>query len=148
MTAHERTGWRDQEISNRHRQWGFNCPSVDLDFVMVEYNFGAPVAIVDYKHHLSNMPVTPSHPTMKALGSLYGVNGKQLPFFISYYWPDTWAFRVKPFNERAREILPAESWDMTERQWVELLYALRQQHLSEFVYSKLCVELPPASEAA
>jgi hypothetical protein len=148
MTAHERTGWRDQEISNRHRVWGFNCPSVDLDFVMVEYNFGAPVAVVDYKHHLSSIPVGPSHPTMKALGSLYGANGEQLPFFVAYYWPETWAFRVKPFNDSAREILSTECCDMCEREWVQLLYALRQQHLSHFVYSKLCAQLPPSSEAA
>lgn len=34
MTAQERTGWRDEEISARHRIWGVNCPAVDLDFLM------------------------------------------------------------------------------------------------------------------
>ena len=46
----ERTNWRDQELSARHRTWGFNCPAVDLDFLMVEYNIGKPVGLIEYKH--------------------------------------------------------------------------------------------------
>ncbi len=49
MTAGERTGWRDREISQRQRRWGFHCAAVDLDFVLVEYCVAAPVAIVEYK---------------------------------------------------------------------------------------------------
>lgn len=148
MTSYERTGWRDQEISNRHRQWGFNCPSVDLDFVMVEYNFGAPVAIVDYKHHLSAIPVSESHPTMKALGSLYGIDGNQLPLLVAYYWPETWAFKVLAYNQRARELVGSDAIELSERGWVTILYALRQQYLSKAVYSRLLDELPPSQEVA
>ncbi len=32
----ERTGWRDEKISQRHREWGYNCPAVDLDFEVVD----------------------------------------------------------------------------------------------------------------
>jgi hypothetical protein len=27
----------------------FNCPAVDLDFVMAEHNHGLPVALIEYK---------------------------------------------------------------------------------------------------
>lgn len=57
MSADERSGWRDQEISLRHRKWGFNCPCTDLDFMLLEYNHGAPVAVVDYKHHEKQKPL-------------------------------------------------------------------------------------------
>lgn len=50
MSAYERSGWRDMELSGRHRIWGFNCPAVDLDFLMVEYNLGIAIAVVEYKH--------------------------------------------------------------------------------------------------
>jgi hypothetical protein len=146
MTAHERTGWRDQEISNRHRQWGFNCPGADLDFVMVEYNFGAPVAVVEYKHHKSNLIPNPSNPTIRAIGSLYSADGQQLPLFIAKYWPESWAFRVCPYNEMARLMLMTDEWmDYTEREWVSLLYALRSQHLTNNVLSQLNDYKPPSA---
>lgn len=149
MTAYERTGWRDKEISNRHRDWGFNCPSVDLDFVMVEYNFGAPVAIVEYKHHLSSVPAPMTHPTMKALGSLYTSTGEQIPLVIAYYWPEAWAFRVKPYNASAERIFGCSDWiDLTEREWVTVLYALRSQYLSDNVLGRLENSRPPGLGAA
>ena len=48
--APERTGWRDEKISLRHRMWGFDCPAVDVDFVMVEFDRARVVAIVEYKN--------------------------------------------------------------------------------------------------
>jgi hypothetical protein len=47
--SQERTGWRDLELNDRHRQWGFNCPAFDLDFIMVEYDNREPIAFVEYK---------------------------------------------------------------------------------------------------
>jgi hypothetical protein len=38
--------WRDEAISQRHRLWGFNCPAVDIDFLMIEYDQGKPAACV------------------------------------------------------------------------------------------------------
>ena len=32
----ERTGWRDEEISRRHRLWGVSCAATDIDFLLVE----------------------------------------------------------------------------------------------------------------
>ena len=62
----ERTGWRDARISARHRLWGFNCPSVDLDFLLVEYHLGKPVGLVEYKHYQAQEPNV-IHPTYRAL---------------------------------------------------------------------------------
>ena len=62
----ERTGWRDQAISLRHRTWGFNCPGVDFDFLMLEYSTGKPVAVVEYKHYRARMPDR-EHPNYRAL---------------------------------------------------------------------------------
>ena len=52
----ERLGWRDERLSERHGHWGFNCPAVDLDFVMLEYNHGKPCALVEYKHKNTSSP--------------------------------------------------------------------------------------------
>ena len=50
LSNFERTNWRDQEISKRHRLWGDDLYAVDVDFCMVEYYSRRGVLLVDYKH--------------------------------------------------------------------------------------------------
>lgn len=142
MSARERTGWRCEDISRRHREWGFNCPAVDLDFLMVEYNLGAPVALVEYKHHKVTYPVNLNHATYRAIHALADI--AQVPFFLSFYWPETWAFYVVPVNARAQEVYCDEARRMlTEQRYVKSLYFLRQQVIQSRVLERLsAVELP------
>lgn len=132
----ERTNWRDNEISERHRQWGFNCPGVDLDFVMLEYNHGVPVAVVEYKHKNAREPKL-DHPTYSALRHLAdNQSGGALPFLVVFYCPEEWWFRVIPANERAREIYAhtmtnGYSCTMTEQRFVHSLYYMRGVKLNE-----------------
>ena len=137
----ERTGWRDQKISQRHRLWGFNCPAVDIDFLVVEYNVGKPVAIVDYKHYQASAPDL-SHPTYRALLELADI--AQLPFLIAFYWPESWAFKITPVNEFARAHF-ADNEMLTERDYVERLYKLRRLVLAKHLKDTLFDVLPPAS---
>ncbi len=81
MTSSERTGWRDREISSRHRRWGFHCPGVDLDFLLIEYHRAEPVAIIEYKHHRAARPDL-SHPSYRALLAL-AERVPKLPFLIA-----------------------------------------------------------------
>lgn len=125
MTAHERTNWRDQRISARHREWGQDCPAVDLDFLMCEYNHGLPVALVDYKHDCVG-DVSVGHPTMKALTALANGYGRgPLPFFIAFYDPDEWWFRIKPMNAAAEKAYAPADRMLSERRYVRSLYVLR-----------------------
>ncbi len=117
----ERTGWRDQELSLRHRAWGWDCPAVDIDFLMVEYDKGEPVAVVEYKHE-NAPPQSPSHPSYRALVKLADRAG--LPMLFVRYAADFSWFRVTPLNDCAMAILPARL-TMTEQEWVTLLYRLR-----------------------
>jgi len=131
MSANERTGWRCQAISQRHRAWGYNCPSVDLDFVVAEYNHGLPVAIVEYKERRVGKQDF-DHPTYQALKSLAdNYKTRPLPFFVARYCPDDWWFVVIPLNEEARKWF-AEFGDrpMTEQQFVRRLYLLRKRILT------------------
>lgn len=117
----ERTGWRDEKISARHRMWGFNCPAVDLDFLMVEYNLGKPVGLVEYKHEGAAMPSI-LHPTYRAITEL--ANLASLPFIIAFYNNIEWWFKVTPVNDRAKTLF-AEQSEFTEREFVSTLYDLR-----------------------
>lgn len=139
MTAYERTGWRDESISRRHRQWGFNCPAVDLDFLVVEYNLGIPVGVVEYKHHKANMP-DPQHPTYRALRDLAdNYASGPLPFMLVFYWPDIWSFRVYPLNDvastfygRVKEF-DGTSVLLSERRYVKSLYVMRALEVEDRV---------------
>jgi len=148
----ERTGWRDQQISERHRHWGFNCPAVDLDFVMAEYNNAKPVALVEYKHFNAIGNIKLQHATFRTLKDLAdGYENNGIPFFVAVYWPGSWAFRVVPVNEKAREIFPEGYTDLTEREFVSALYYMRGKCLESegnHVLEKLRDDKPPLEATA
>lgn len=127
----ERTGWRDQELSERHGHWGFNCPAVDLDFVMMEYNYGKPSALVEYKHVKAKEPDT-NHATYRALIDLAdGYKKGPLPCFIAFYNPDGWQFKIIPLNDIAKTKCAdvANEW-ISEQRFVKGLHRLRKKTLT------------------
>jgi hypothetical protein len=140
----ETHGFRDERISRRHREYGWNCPAVDLDFCLVEYNFGKPVALVEYKHHSAATPNL-KHPTYRALRMLADkYSDGALPFFISFYWPDIWAYRVLPVNYAAMEHF-ADFETVSEREYVKRLYRMRRMTVALELLPKLKTELPEAA---
>jgi len=127
----ERTGWRDAEISGRHRLWGFNCPAVDLDFVMMEYNHGKPCALVEYKHERAE-PFNPRAANYRALVALAnGYAPGALPCFVAVYDPADWTFIVHPLNDAARNhYCTSDAVYMSEREFVRELHLIRRAVLS------------------
>jgi hypothetical protein len=117
----ERNGWRDEGISERHRRWGWQCPAVDLDFVLCEYDAGRPVAIVEYKCETA-APVKLSHPTMRALRTLS--DRAKLPFFLTIYSREYVAWRVVGVNYLATQRLPRPR-DFSESEYVDFMLAVR-----------------------
>lgn len=133
MSAIERTGWRDQALSERHREWGINCPAVDLDFLMVEYDYGKPSAIIEYKNFRAR-PVSRVHPTIRALS--YLATQAKIPFFVVRYMSpkdcSNWKFDVSPINEFAESACEkylnnkiGSSGYLIEAEFVSFLYAIR-----------------------
>jgi len=144
-TRKERTNWRDQELSNRHRQWGFNCPAIDIDFLMVEYNSGSPVALIDYKRYTGTI----NNVNPKSFNAITVIaNNSYIPFFVVYYWDKIWAFRVEPVNDIAKKAIERESnkTDFSEREFVTFLYRLRNININpqeQNILSKLNNDMPP-----
>ena len=150
----------NMQLSDRHREWGDDCPMVDLDFLMCEYNHGVPVAIVDYKYHGARLTQT-SVKTYETLSGFYDKGQQQIPFFVARYWPGDWGFKVKPVNdaataffERVKPGLLADSGEwvsLTEHQFVWLLYRLRKDALDirdQRYLDRLNRVMPPAEESA
>lgn len=123
--APERTGWRDEKLSQRHRQWGWDCPAVDIDFLMIEYDIGKATALVEYKNEFA-APQYRSHPSYQALIDLG--DRAQLPVFSCRYSSDFTNWRVTPLNRKAREFCLTQR-DMTEQEWVALLYKTRGRRI-------------------
>ena len=126
----ERQGWRDQEISERHRAWGWNCPALDVDFLMLEYDNGKASAIVEYKNEHA-MPQRSAHPSYRALTDLGNRSG--LPVFAVRYASDFTWWRVYALNAEAGKYLNANPTLMSEADWVSLLYETRGMGLPEDV---------------
>lgn len=130
----ERTGWRDEALSQRHRLWGWDCPAVDIDFLMLEFNLGIPVALVEYKQLNARMPDL-THPSYRAM-ALLANRPPAIPFFISFYDNQKWWFRVTPVNAAAKQIFKPNQL-MTEREYVTNLYTMRNKVISQMVLQNL-----------
>jgi hypothetical protein len=117
----ENSYWRDAKISQRHRHWGFECPTVDVDWLAVDYTHGRPVALIDWKALGAPEPHL-DDTNYRALRML--ANGCNIPFLIVFYDSLNWCFRVIPANERAL-VLYQTIRVMSEVEFVGCLYELR-----------------------
>lgn len=133
----ERTGWRDESLSRRHRRWGWDCPAVDLDFLMLEYDHGKASAIVEYKNEHA-APQYASHPTYQAMIDLGNRAG--IPVIACRYADDFSSWKVVPLNEKAKEYIPNRE-EMKETDFVRLLYRLRGYEVPDSVLNGINVEI-------
>ena len=125
VVSQERTGWRDQHISQEHRQWGFDCPALDIDFLMLEYDTGKAIGLAEYKHE-NAAPLNASHPSIRAIRDL--AVRADIPAFVCRYADDMSWWYPTPLNGQAKAFLP-EARHLSKREWVELLYRLRGRKL-------------------
>jgi len=122
-----RTEHTGQETWRRHRRYGWDAPACDID--CVEYDYGEPIALIEDKH--SNAQVKEGtwteHPTQAAKRSL--ANAAGIPFFSRRYWTESWMQLVLPLNEHAAEIIHPDGELLTELEYVQLLYWLRDRDM-------------------
>lgn len=129
----ERSHWRDEALSLRHRNWGWNAPMVDIDFLVVEYSAGKARALIEYKSETAKIDFE-NNKSFDALSDL--ANRADLPFFIVQYDNILFSwFMVYPLNQRGKSVLKTVT-KMTELEYVCFLYDLRG------------FELAPSSEVA
>lgn len=123
----ENIGFRDGSLSLRHRDWGFDCPAVDLDFPLIEYNRGQASAIVEYKFAAADEPDF-NNPSLRALAGL--ANAAGIPFIVALYTRDPWTFQVFRGNKHAERVYREDGRTLTEREFVESLYFMRDRKLT------------------
>jgi hypothetical protein len=104
---------------------------LDIDFLALEYDSGQPVALVEYKHEDSETQFS-SHPSYRALINLG--ERADLPVFAVRYARDFSWWRVVPLNQDARHWV-GQRQDMSEAEWVQLLYQMRGRDAPKNVLS-------------
>lgn len=124
MSSYERTGFRDESISRRHRQWGLEATATDIDFLLIEYRADShqPRALIDYKHESRNIKTFDDSATIaqSVLATKAGI-----PFFIVRYTYDFCNLKVFPRNLIALKFIPRDGETMDEDEFVRFLYRLR-----------------------
>lgn len=133
----ERSGWRDEALSERHRFWGWDCPAIDLDCVFLEYDRGKVSALVEYKHEHAK-PENFTHPSYRALIDLG--NRADVPVLNVRYAADFSWWRVTPLNETAKHWCE-QSIDYTEPEYVALLSRVRGYHVSAETVTEMITQL-------
>lgn len=133
----ERTGWRDEALSRRHRRWGWDCPAVDLDFLFLEYDHGKASAIVEYKNEHA-APQYVSHPTYQAMIDLG--DRANVPVIACRYSDDFTVWKVVPLNDAAKRIIP-QRLELDEQGWVRLLYKVRGYEVPQSVLDGINIEI-------
>lgn len=125
VREYEAKTWSSEKISRQHRQWGFNLPAFDIDFLLVEMHGGRPAALVEYKFMTQCGKVDIASPTFSALSIL--ANAAAVPLLLVFYdFRPAWHFVVQPLNRHAYKLLGRiQPLLMSERAYVELLYRAR-----------------------
>ena len=124
-TMPERTGWRDKDISLRHRLWGVEIQATDIDWLVTEYRneYGVirPVAIVEYKHeNAAHFNLTcPQYQVLDKLATR-----ADLPFFVVRYNLEFDPLLITPANGWAQTKFDAPR-QMSEIEYVDFMYRLR-----------------------
>ena len=118
----EVTNWRDLDLSKRHREWGFDCPAVDVDFLLIEYDMCEPKALIEYKRDTA-APFKSGHPTYKAINKLCHNAG--IPFFVVIYDSLFSWFKVIPHSAHAKLYYQNKKSMLTEKEYISFLYDLR-----------------------
>lgn len=116
-------GWRDERISEWHRTLGYGFPAVGIEFLLVEYTHGIPVALIDYKHENAGQ-VDRKHPSYRALLRLCA--SASLPLLVVFYSEDLTRFIVEPLNDLARTLVSHRT-TMPEANFKNLLSAARKR---------------------
>lgn len=125
---------RDMELLKRHRDWGFNVPAEDIDFL--EYDERKAIALVEYKRRINLEEVSAdlSDANIQALMDLG--NRASIPVFSAFYTPDRKRFRVFGLNDRGKGYGPPREV-ISEYKYVDFLYWVRGRTMPKEIGEKL-----------
>lgn len=150
-----RMAFWDEGFSQRHRQWGYDCPADDIDQIvadvpmgdkdvpstmLVETSYGRPYALVEYKHE-RGLQVDRSRYARQWGVYTWMADRCGIPAFCVFYRREDYAMYIVPLNDIAKGYCKQEKW-VPERLWVKVLYRFRGMDIPERLYSALNSSYP------
>lgn len=125
----ESTGWRDEWISRRHREYGIDVPATDVDFLLIEYDRAQPIALVEYKRTDDFSTSDASRRTLAKLATRAGIPA----IVVRYYTDGETPWKVYPLNRYARAKITSREFPVyvSESQWIEFLYWIRDRDVPD-----------------
>jgi hypothetical protein len=135
----EKTGWRDRDLSLRHREWGYDAPFADFDWVCVEYDMHKVMGLFDYKNETAEWPPDQDRGKKATLDALRDMADKgHVPFFVvRYKRPFSW------FEPYCWSNVAHMGWSsyhgrrMSEFDYVTFVYKLRARTVPSEIASRL-----------
>jgi len=148
----------DCDLSQRHREWGPELFCNDLDcilaqkslcecqgMVMIEsYNHRA-YGLIEYKHEAGMEYMERYRFQWRVFAGM--ADQCEIPAFCCFYRRKDYAMFVIPLNEHAKEWVEEPKW-MSERYWVQHLYAFRDLEPSPETLALLNTTRPKNIKAA
>jgi len=130
----EVTFWRDMKLLQRHRDWGWNVPAEDIDFL--EYDERKAIALIEYKRRVNLDKVLPdlNGANIQALINLG--DRAAVPAFCVFYAPSRKWFRVFGLNSLGKRHQPRPEI-LSEYEYVDFLYWIRGRTIPKDIAKKL-----------
>lgn len=135
MSEKERTGWRDERISQMHRLWGNKLSFMNIDDIWVECVGTKCMAFFEYKLD-SAKPITHDDWQIKVL--VDAAAGR--PAFFVRYSNDGHSWKVVSLNASAKLILQDIS-EMTFADFIRFQYGFRGLKIDDEAIHEICVEM-------
>lgn len=126
-------------ISDRHHDYGDDCPIVNLDFLLLDYDLCKPVALADFKKRSYLDRITHGKDGASILATIALANLAKVPFFVIYY-DRSYQFKVVAKNPLALEAVQTHLGDrslLSEVEFVSFLYAIRRRTIPANIAAKL-----------
>ena len=112
--------------------WGFDLPALDIDFLLLNYNHGKPIALIDYTTGYRDV----THPSFTALRAL--ATAARIPVFLVYHERHklVW-FHVRALNQDAAKRLGQQQQLLSEVDYVAFLYKLTGRAMPKDIAERL-----------
>lgn len=107
MSRNERTGWRDESLSQLHRYLPDYCSMNDIDWLAGEFNFNVPTALIEHKNERSGDWTSDrikNNVGVKRIQIL--ANNSNIPAYLCVYKTDLSEFEFIALNKQAVDAFP------------------------------------------
>lgn len=117
--------WQGEIVSKRHRDWGWNNPALDIDFVLEKEN--KPLAIIEFKNDrtFSDYEKFSKTTSCQAIKYLCDYCESPVAFFLIIYNYNFTNFKINALNDTAKKFTNDNELVLNQEEYLEFLENIR-----------------------